>query len=231
VIAPVQARSLAVAATGREEGTAKPRPAPRWRLGMPFLLVHVAAFAVVFVGWSRVALVVGALSYGGRAFGITAFYHRCFAHRSFRVPRPVQLAGAMLGASAAQRGPLWWVSHHRRHHLYTDRPGDPHSPVVDGFWYSHVLWIFDPANAATDLKRVPDLARFTELRLLDRFEYVVPAVTAAAAFGLGVLVGQVAPTLGTNGPQMLTWGFVIPTIALYHSTFAVNSLAHPYMSR
>lgn len=230
-MAAVQARSPGGVAVGREKAMAKPGPAPRWRLGMPFLLLHVAALAAVFVGWSRVALLVGAFSYGVRTFGITAFYHRCFAHRSFRVPRPMQLTGAILGASAAQRGPLWWVSHHRRHHIYTDRPGDPHSPVVDGFWYSHVLWIFDPGNAATDLKRVPDLARFPELRLLDRFEYVVPTLTAAAAFGLGVLLGQVATGLGTNGPQMLTWGFVIPTIALYHSTFAVNSLAHRFGRR
>lgn len=61
-------------------------------------------------------------------------------------------------------------AHHRQHHRYTDRPGDPHSPLVDGFWYSHALWIFDPDNAETDMGRVQDLARFPELRLLERFE-------------------------------------------------------------
>jgi stearoyl-CoA desaturase (delta-9 desaturase) len=208
------------------------RRAARWSgLGTPFVLLHAAVVATVFVGWSRAALVVGALSYLIRAFGITAFYHRCFAHRSFRVPRGVQLAGAVVGAAAAQRGPLWWVAHHRRHHRYTDRPGDPHSPLVDGFWYSHVLWIFDPANAETDLARVQDLARFPELRLLDRFEYVVPAAFALASFGLGALLGHVAPDLRTSGPQMVVWGFVVPTIVLYHSTFAVNSLAHRFGRR
>lgn len=211
---------------------ARVRRPPRWSgLGAPFLLLHIAVLGVVFVGWSWAALVVGALSYAVRAFGITAFYHRCFAHRSFRVPRGVQLAGAVLGAAAAQRGPLWWVSHHREHHRYTDRPGDPHSPVVDGFWYSHVLWIFDPDNAATDVTRVQDLARFPELRLLDRFEHVVPMVTALASFALGAVLSHVAPGLGTSGLQMVMWGFVIPTIALYHSTFAVNSLAHRFGRR
>jgi stearoyl-CoA desaturase (delta-9 desaturase) len=191
----------------------------------------VAVLGAVFVGWSRAALLVGAVSYLARAFGITAFYHRCFAHRSFRVPRAVQLVGAVLGAAAAQRGPLWWVSHHRRHHRFTDRPGDPHSPVVDGFWHSHVLWIFDPDNASTELERVGDLARFPELRFLDRFEYVVPAAMAAASFLLGLLLSHVAPSLGTSGMQMVVWGFVVPTIALYHSTFAVNSLAHRFGRR
>lgn len=209
------------------------RSAPRtgWGLGTPFLLLHLSVVAVVFVNWSRVALVVAVLSYLGRAFGITAFYHRCFAHRSFRVPRPVQLAGALLGAAAAQRGPLWWVSHHREHHRYTDRPGDPHSPVVDGFWYSHVLWIFDPANGPTDIDRVRDLARFPELRFLDRFEYLVPVTAAASTFALGVVLGHLDRGLGTSGPQLLVWGFVVPTIALYHSTFAVNSLAHRFGRR
>jgi stearoyl-CoA desaturase (delta-9 desaturase) len=213
------------ARTGRSRAT-------RWfGLGTPFVLLHVGVLAIVLVGASRVALAVGVISYGARAFGITAFYHRCFAHRSFRVPRAVQLAGAVLGAAAAQRGPLWWVSHHRAHHRFTDRPGDPHSPVVDGFWYSHVLWIFDPDNAETDLARAEDLARFPELRFLDRFEYLVPATFALACFALGTVLGHAAPGLRTSGPQMLVWGFVVPTVALYHSTFAVNSLAHRFGRR
>jgi stearoyl-CoA desaturase (delta-9 desaturase) len=201
------------------------------RLGAPFLALHAAVLGVVLVGWSRAALLVALVSYTVRAFGITAFYHRCFAHRSFRVPRAVQLAGAVLGAAAAQRGPLWWVAHHRAHHRYTDRPGDPHSPVVDGFWYSHLLWIFDPANAATDLARVSDLARYPELRLLDRFEYLVPAAAASSSLALGVVLGHVDPGFRTSGAQMLVWGFVVPTVALYHSTFAVNSLAHRFGRR
>ena len=182
--------------------TARSR-ATRWSgLGTPFVLLHVAVLAVVFVGWSRAALLVGAVSYGARAFGITAFYHRCFAHRSFRVPRVVQLAGAVLGAAAAQRGPLWWVSHHREHHRYTDRPGDPHSPVVDGFWYSHVLWVFHPDNAATNLKRVEDLARFPELRLLDRFEYVVPGgLPPWPRSCWGLFWATPAPAWGPPGPK------------------------------
>jgi stearoyl-CoA desaturase (delta-9 desaturase) len=205
--------------------------ASRLRLGIPFVLLHVAVLGVVFVGWSPVALIVAAVSYVTRAFGITGFYHRCFSHRSFRVPRAVQLGGAILGAAAAQRGPLWWVAHHRVHHRFTDRPGDPHSPVVNSFAYSHVLWIFDPKNAQTDLNRVKDLAGFPELRLLDRFQHLVPAVLAVGMLALGSAMHHVDPRLGTSGSQMLVWGFVIPTVVLYHATFAVNSLAHRFGRR
>ncbi|HUY63008.1 MAG TPA: acyl-CoA desaturase [Acidimicrobiales bacterium] len=202
-----------------------------WKLGIPFVLVHVACLAVVVVGWSPVALGVAVALYLTRAFGITAFYHRCFSHRAFRTNRAVQLAGAVLGAAAAQRGPLWWVAHHRVHHRYTDRPGDVHSPRVSGAAWSHVLWIFAPANQSTDLAQVPDLARYRELRVLDRFHHLVPGILLGATYGLGALLGWLAPGLHTSGPQMLVWGFAISTVALYHSTFAVNSVAHTFGRR
>ncbi|MGO9341654.1 MAG: acyl-CoA desaturase [Acidimicrobiales bacterium] len=202
-----------------------------WRLGVPFILVHLSCLAVLIVGWSPVAIVVCVLSYLIRMFGITAFYHRCFSHRAFRVTRPVQLIGACLGASAAQRGPLWWVSHHRRHHQRTDRIGDPHSPVIDGLATSHVLWMFAPANRATDPQVVPDLAAYRELRLLDRFHHVMPALYAAGMFGLGSILQVLWPGLHTSGLQMLVFGFSISTVLLYHATFAVNSLGHTTGSR
>ncbi len=218
----VPSRADAGGSTGRSRHS-------RWRLGTPFVLLNATVLAAIFVRWSWSALALGAVSYLARAFGITAFYHRCFAHRAFRVPRAVQFAGALLGAAAAQRGPLWWAAHHREHHLYTDRPGDPHSPVVDGFWYSHVLWIFDPDNAATRYSRVGDLARFPELDLLDRFEYAAPGALLAGCALFGALSGPAGPLAGAL--SMAVWGFVLPTVLLYHSTFAVNSLAHRFGSR
>ncbi len=207
------------------------RGAVTWRVGIPFCLLHLSCLAVLWVGWSEAAVVTCIVMYLTRMFGITAFYHRCFSHRAFQVSRRVQFAGAVLGAAAAQRGPLWWAAHHRRHHRRTDRPGDPHSPVRDGFTYSHLLWLFDRQHQATAAEVVPDLARFGELRLLDRFHHVVPALTAVALFGVGTALGWTWPQLGTSGPQLVIWGFVISTVALYQATFAVNSIAHVVGSR
>jgi len=202
-----------------------------WSTGLPFVGLHVACFAVVLVGVSPVALVVALVSYIVRAFGITAFYHRCLSHRAFRVNRPVQLLGAMLGAAAAQRGPLWWASHHRMHHRATDRPGDPHSPRVGGMLYAHLLWLFDPANQRPPMTNVEDLATFPELRALDRCHHAIPVLSALASFALGLVLGHLDPGSGTSGWQLLVWGFVLPTVALYHSTFAVNSVAHRFGRR
>jgi stearoyl-CoA desaturase (delta-9 desaturase) len=202
-----------------------------WRLGVPFLGVHLGCLAIVFVGWSPIAVTVAVVMFVARMFGITGFYHRYFSHRSFTVSRPVQLAGALLGAAAAQRGPLWWAAHHRRHHRFTDRPGDPHSPVQDTMAWSHFRWIFSPENRPTDFATVEDLAVYPELRILDKYHHVVPAVFGTAMFGLGMLFGQIAPGWHTNGPQMLVWGFCVSTTILYHSTFMVNSVAHRFGTR
>ena len=195
-------------------GAAEPPVRPVRRslaLGVPFVALNLSVVAVVFVGWSAVAVAVCVAMYVVRMFGITAFYHRYFSHRAFRVSRPVQLAGAVLGASAAQRGPLWWAAHHRRHHRSADRPGDPHSPVQSGFLSAHVLWMFTPANRRTDLALVEDLAAFPELRFLDRFHHLVPIATAAGSF-VGASLGALLPGLHTSGPQLLVWGFCVSTV-------------------
>jgi stearoyl-CoA desaturase (delta-9 desaturase) len=87
------------------------------------------------------------------------------------------------------------------------------------------------SNYRTRLELVPDLRVYPELRFLDRFDMLVPVLLAVLVFGTGVLLERYAPALGTNGWQMLVWGFVISTVVLYHATFTVNSLAHAFGRR
>ena len=199
-----------------------------WLRVTPFIGLHLACLAAIWVGISAAAATVAALSYVARLFAITAFYHRCFAHRAFRTNRTVQFVFAVLGASATQRGPLWWAAHHRQHHAHTDTPDDPHSPQR-GFWWSHMGWFLCDANYRTPMHRVRDLARFPELRWLNRFDLVVPIAFAAAMFGLGEALHPAVPE--TNGWQMLVWGYVISTVALMHTTFMINSMAHRFGNR
>ena len=202
-----------------------------WLRVIPYAALHLACFAVFLVGFSWIALAVAVALYFGRMFAITGFYHRYFSHRTFRTSRPVQLFLAMAGNSAVQRGPLWWAAHHRKHHQYSDGEQDVHSPVQHGFIHSHIGWIFKPKNARTNLATVPDLAKFPELVLLDRFDTLVPALLAAGTFALGSLLNHFWPALGTNGPQMLVWGFVVSTVVLAHGTFTINSLSHLFGNR
>jgi len=196
----------------------------------PFIGLHLACLAVFWVGISPIAVAVAVVSYIIRMFAITAFYHRYFAHRAFRTSRPVQLAFAVIGAAATQRGPLWWAAHHRRHHKRADRNGDPHTPRKGLFW-SHMGWFLSRGHFETEWQQIPDLARFPELRWLDRFDIVVPVLYALGMYGLGVLLAAVTPGLGTSGGQMLVWGYFISTVVLIHVTLTINSLAHRFGRR
>lgn len=202
-----------------------------WLRAVPFFAMHLACLAVFWVGVSPVAVLVALALYALRMFAITGFYHRYFSHRTFRTSRVVQFLAALVGAASVQRGPLWWAAHHRNHHRHTETTLDPHSPRVHGFWRSHMGWFLTREGFRTDWSRIPDLAKYPELRWLDRYDTLVPVLLAVGLYGLGALLERVAPGLGTTGGQMLVWGFFISTTVLFHATVTINSLAHRYGSR
>ena len=201
-----------------------------WRV-IPFVALHLACFALFWVGYSTFALIFAIVLYAIRMFAITGFYHRYFSHKAFQTSRAGQFVFAVLGATAVQRGPLWWAAHHRHHHGHSDEESDAHSPVQHGFLWSHIGWFLSRNNFHTQLERVKELAKFPELRFLDRFDVLIPIIFAIGIFGLGVLLEKYAPSLGTNGWQLLVWGFVLSTVVLYHATFSVNSLSHTWGKR
>ncbi len=197
-----------------------------WTRVVPFVGLHLACLAVIWTGWSATALAVAAALYALRMFAITAFYHRYFSHKAFRASRAMQLVFAVLAASAAQRGPLWWASHHRHHHAHADGEADAHSPRRHGFLWAHLGWFLARENFATRHNLVRDLAKFPELRFLDRYDALVPVLLAAALYGAGEWLAAAQPGLATDGPMLVAWGFCVSTVLLYHATFTVNSLAH-----
>lgn len=202
-----------------------------WRRCFPFFLMHVACLAVFWVGWSPTAVAIAAGLYVVRAFALTAFYHRYFSHRAFKTSRAVQFVFAVIGNAAVQRGPLWWAAHHRRHHAHSDDALDAHSPWQHGFLWSHMLWFTNRVNYPSDLQRVPDWARYPELRFIDRFDFLVPLLLASGLFATGQWLAASHPELNCDGWQLLVWGFVVSTILLFHATGAINSLAHQFGSR
>jgi stearoyl-CoA desaturase (delta-9 desaturase) len=186
--------------------------------GVPFAFMHIACLGVLFVGISWEAVLVCVASYAIRMFGLTAGYHRYFAHRSYKTSRVVQFLLALLGTTALQKGPLWWAAHHRRHHKYTDNEGDVHSPVMNGFWWSHIGWVMSKKYDFTDWDAIRDFARYPELRWLNKWHMIPGVALAVGCF----LVG---------GWEWLVWGFFVSTVVLYHGTFSVNSLSHMWGGR
>ncbi len=212
-----------------ETGEADP-DAIDWLRVIPFIAMHLACLAVIWVGFSWFALWTALGLYAIRMFAITGFYHRYFSHKAFRTSRPMQFLFALVGAASVQRGPLWWAAHHRHHHRHADTEQDMHSPR-HGFFRSHMGWFLTKRGFATNLANIPDLAKFAELRYLDRFDIVVPILLAIGLYVLGNILEAMAPQLHTNGLQLLIWGFFISTIVLFHATVTINSLAHRWGTR
>jgi stearoyl-CoA desaturase (delta-9 desaturase) len=152
-----------------------------------------------------------------RLFAVTGGYHRYFSHRAFKTSRVFQFVLALLGTSATQKGPLWWAGGHRRHHRYSDQDGDMHSPRR-GLYYSHQGWILSDEWQETELDRIRDFAKFPELVWLNRWHFVPPLLLVATCAAIG----------GFSG---VLWGFVVSTVALWHTTYSINSLAHRWGSR
>jgi len=182
---------------------------------IPFVLAHLVCLAAIWTGVYLTDLLIALGLYALRVFAITGGHHRYFSHRAFKTSRVFQFILAVLAQTSVQRGVLWWAAVHRHHHKYSDTEEDVHSPARKGFWYSHVGWIFDPGNGATDYSQVPDLARYRELRWLDKY-HVVPGIA------LGALVWLAA---GWSG---LVVGFFWSTVAVWHSTYTINSLSHVF---
>jgi stearoyl-CoA desaturase (delta-9 desaturase) len=189
-----------------------------WLRVVPYVTLHAGCLGVFWVGVSPAALWVAAGLYAVRMFAITGFYHRYFSHAAFRTSRAAQLAFALLGASAVQRGPLWWASQHRHHHAHADTERDAHSARRHGFLWSHMGWFLARENFATRTELVARLARFPELRFLDRYDALVPLALGVALHAAG-------------GWQFVVWGLCISTVLLHHATFTINSLAHRIGSR
>jgi len=193
--------------------------------------MHAACLLAFWVGVSWPAIAVCFVLYWVRIFSITAGLHRLLAHASFKTSRWFQFVLAWGATMSVQKGPLWWASLHRHHHANSDEEHDIHSPVQDGFWHAHVGWILSRQWEATMWKLIPDLAKFGELRWMNRYHLVPGLVMGAACWALGAWLERTHPALGATGAQVFVWGFFVSTVLVYHATFTINSLAHVYGTR
>ncbi len=195
-----------------------PNTPRQWYYASRFVLIHILCFAAIWTGVPLEALLLCLGLYVIRMFGVTAGYHRYFSHRTYKMNRVMQFFMALLAQSTLQQGVLWWAAHHRHHHKHSDTPEDVHSVRQDGFFWAHVAWVFSPRWTETDESRVKDLARYPELRFLDRYHWI-PAVLMAVGCYLWM------------GAPGLVVGFLWSTVLVWHGTFTINSLAHVIGSR
>jgi stearoyl-CoA desaturase (delta-9 desaturase) len=162
--------------------------------------------------------------------GITIGYHRYFTHRSFETSRAMRAFLAIAGATAVQGPVLRWVGDHRRHHAFSDLPGDPHSPVGTksgasprGLWHAHIGWLFDTEK--TSVRRyAADLTRDPMLAWIDR-QY---ALWVAISLLVPTVIGYAMSGTGSGALAGFVWGGLTRIFCVQHVTWAVNSICHTF---
>lgn len=190
------------------------------------------------IGWTDVVLAVA--FYLVSSLGITVGFHRFFTHGAFKANRGLKVALAIAGSLAIEGPVIRWVADHRRHHAFSDREGDPHSPwrfgntlggLTKGFWYAHLGWFFDPERTNQE-KYAPDLLADPDLRRIDR---LFPLWIALTLLG-PALIGGLVSWSWAGALTAFFWASLVRVCVLHHVTWSINSVCHligerPYASR
>lgn len=210
--------------------------------------VMIAAVALPFVGfvvgvvllWNRAVsttdLAIMAAMYVATGLGVTVGYHRLFTHRALEARRPVRYALAILGSMAVEGSIGDWVADHRKHHAFTDREGDPHSPhghgdglrgALRGLWYAHMGWLIDTQGAADKRRFAPEIYEDPGLRAIDRSFEPLVLLSLAIPFAAGWLIsGELVGAL-----TGLLWGGLVRIFFVHHVTWSINSICHFHGAR
>jgi stearoyl-CoA desaturase (Delta-9 desaturase) len=203
---------------------------------MVFVLPPAALCLAGWLTWGGALhwqdLLILAIGYTFTGLGITVGYHRLFTHRSFKTTRSLRALLAVLGSMAVEGPVIEWVATHRKHHRFSDHPGDPHSPYRDdapgwrgtlrGLGHAHVGWMLRGKEQANPARYAKDLLSDRDLCLISRTFPLWVTVGLAVPFGLGVaLTGSLA-----GGLTALLWGGAVRVFLLHHVTFSINSLCH-----
>ena len=199
-------------------------------IAIPF----AAAAGAVPVAWgwglSWRDLIISFGMYAVTGHGVTVGFHRHFTHHAFKAPTWLRTVLAVCGMMAIQGPVIRWVADHRRHHRFTDRAGDPHSPwrygrslraLTKGFVYSHLLWLFEKEQTSEE-KFAPDLCKDPAIRRLSR---AFPAWVAVSML-LPPLLGGLWSWSWQGALTAFFWGSLVRVAALHHVTFAINSVCH-----
>jgi stearoyl-CoA desaturase (delta-9 desaturase) len=209
-------------------------------IAVPLLAVLAAGFVLWGHGLSWRDVVISTVMYAVTGHGITVGFHRYFTHGSFKAGRGVRTALAVAGSMAIEGPVIRWVADHRRHHAYSDKDGDPHSPwrygtsfwaLTKGLWHAHVGWLFDVEQ--TDQKRfAPDLLDDPDVARVNRLFPVLVVVS----LGLPALVGGAWATATGDGfwsgaATAFFWASLVRVAVLHHATWSINSICHTFGER
>ncbi|HEY6757979.1 MAG TPA: fatty acid desaturase [Baekduia sp.] len=194
---------------------------------VPFFALFVVAWQAWggWLHWSDIAVFF--ITYIPCGLGVTVGFHRLFTHRSFKAKPWVRGMFGICGSAAIEGPIISWVADHRKHHAFSDKPGDPHSPhahdgVLRGLFHAHVGWLFIHTERANRKRYAPDLMKDPIIAWVDKTFVVWVVAGLAFPFALGWLIGGSIHTALTG----LLWGGAVRMLVLHHVTYSINSLCH-----
>ncbi|QGN59128.1 fatty acid desaturase [Nostocoides sp. HKS02] len=209
-------------------------------IAIPFLALLAAAPVAWGWGLGWHDIVIALVMYAVAGHGITVGFHRHFTHGSFKARRGLKIALAVAGSLAIEGPVVRWVADHRRHHAFSDREGDPHSPwrygetipaLAKGLWWAHTGWLFDVEQTPRS-KYAPDLMADQDLQRVDR---AFPTLVAVSML-LPPVVGGLWSMSWAGALTAFFWGSLVRVALLHHVTWSINSICHamgerPFKSR
>jgi stearoyl-CoA desaturase (delta-9 desaturase) len=199
---------------------------------VPILALGIVAWQAwqSLLHWHDIAVFL--ILYVATGIGVTVGFHRLFTHRSFKTSPALRGVFAVCGSMAIEGPVISWVADHRKHHAFSDQPGDPHSPHVDhgvgwkgalrGLLHAHVGWLFIHSQRGNRRRYAPDLLADPVVRFVDRTFILWAVGGLALAFALGYAIGGDLTSALTG----LLWGGAVRLLVLHHATFSINSLCH-----
>ncbi|GAA1144397.1 stearoyl-CoA desaturase (delta-9 desaturase) [Kitasatospora gansuensis] len=237
--APPEADAIAATQLSATRGGEKQGLAERITLGLFIGVPFLALLAVVPVAWGWglgwTDLAIATVMYFVACHGITVGFHRYFTHGSFKAKRPLVIAMAIAGSLAIEGPLVRWVADHRKHHRFSDKEGDPHSPwrygesvpaLLKGLWWAHMGWLFDEEQTS-QLKYAPDLVKDPAIRTISRLFWVWTLVSML----IPPLVGGLVSMSWQGALTAFFWGSLVRVALLHHVTWSINSICHAIGSR
>ncbi len=190
-----------------------------WAIILGTLFFQIGALsALFFFTWKAFFLFF--ILYVITGMAVTLGYHRLLTHGSFTTYRPIKWFLAFLGQLSAEGSAAFWVAIHRKHHAFTDKEGDPHSPL-DGVLWSHMLWFFPKKDQiALIQKYAPDIWSDPVLKWMHYLFLPILIIFAFILYGIGCFWDQYTAL------SFLAWGFLLRAWFVAHVTWCVNSASH-----
>ena len=225
---------------GGDTQSRKEQVALAFFIAVPFVAI-AAAIPLAWGGWlSWTDVAIALVMYAISGHGVTVGFHRLFTHKSFKPNRAVKIALAVAGSMAIQGPVIRWVADHRKHHKFSDRDGDPHSPwrygtdikaLSKGFMHAHMMWLFNPEQTP-QRKYAPDLMKDRDLVRISRQFPIWVAVSLL----LPTLAGGLLTMSWQGALTAYFWGGLVRVGLLHHVTWSINSICHtigdrPFVSR